>query len=224
MGKTILVTGASRGIGFEVAKQALAAGHQVWAISRSTEALKTLEGVHVQSVDLSIPESIHDFVSSLPSAIRFDAVIHNAAAFLNKPFAQTTWQDFELLYKTNVFAIAELTRLLLPKMNAAAHFLSISSVGGILGSVKFPGLAAYSSSKGALGILTELLAEEFKDSGLSFNALALGAVQTEMLAEAFPGYQAPLNATEMGAYVLDFSFHGHRYFNGKVLPVSVSTP
>jgi NAD(P)-dependent dehydrogenase (short-subunit alcohol dehydrogenase family) len=102
--------------------------------------------------------------------------------------------------------------------------VNISSMGGLATTVKFPGLAAYSSSKGAVNILTELLAEEFKESGPAFNALALGAVQTEMLEEAFPGLQAPLSAVEMATYVLEFALTGQQYFNGKILPVSSSTP
>jgi NAD(P)-dependent dehydrogenase (short-subunit alcohol dehydrogenase family) len=97
-------------------------------------------------------------------------------------------------------------------------------MGGVQGSSKFAGLAAYSSSKGALITLTELLAEEFKETGPSFNALAFGAVQTEMLEEAFPGYIAPLSADQMGAYLLNFALTGHQFFNGKVLPVSSGTP
>ena len=99
-------------------------------------------------------------------------------------------------------------------------------MGGIQGSSKFPGLAAYSSSKGAVITLTELLAEEYKDKGPSFNALAFGAVQTEMLEEAFPGYQAPLSADqrwEIHTY-LNFALTGHQFYNGKVLPVSAGTP
>jgi 3-oxoacyl-[acyl-carrier protein] reductase len=97
-------------------------------------------------------------------------------------------------------------------------------MGGIQGSSKFPGLAAYSSSKGALITLTEMLAEEYKESNISFNALALGAVQTEMLAEAFPGYQASTTAREMARFIADFALNGHQFFNGKVLPVAHSTP
>jgi NAD(P)-dependent dehydrogenase (short-subunit alcohol dehydrogenase family) len=97
-------------------------------------------------------------------------------------------------------------------------------MGGVNGSAKFPGLAAYSSSKGALGVLTELLAEEFKDEGPRTNALALGAVQTEMLAEAFPGYEAPVSAAQMANYIADFSLTAHQLYNGKVLPLSQSTP
>ena len=109
-------------------------------------------------------------------------------------------------------------------MNAKGHVLNITSMGGVQGSAKFPGLSAYSSSKGALVILTELLAEEFKDSGPSFNALALGAVQTEMLEEAFPGYKAPVSAAQIGEYIIDFALNGHQFYNGKVLPISSSTP
>ena len=102
--------------------------------------------------------------------------------------------------------------------------LAISSMGGIQGSAKFPGLAAYSSSKGAVITLTELLAEEYKETGPAFNALALGAVQTEMLEAAFPGYQAPVSAAEMAKYIGDFALTGHHYYNGKVLQVSKTTP
>ena len=132
--------------------------------------------------------------------------------------------DFEAVYKTNVFGVAELTRIVLPFMKKGSHVVTISSMGGVQGSMKFPGLAAYSSSKAAVITLTELLAEEYKDSGISFNVLALGAVQTEMLEEAFPGYIASTSALEMAQYILDFSINGNKYYNGKLLQVSNSTP
>jgi NAD(P)-dependent dehydrogenase (short-subunit alcohol dehydrogenase family) len=112
----------------------------------------------------------------------------------------------------------------LPFFKKSSHVVNISSMGGVQGSAKFPGLAAYSSSKGALITLTELLAEEFKQTGPSFNVLALGAVQTEMLEEAFPGYKAPLTARQMAQYIIDFSLTGNTFYNGKVLEVSSSTP
>lgn len=140
------------------------------------------------------------------------------------PFSQSTFETFESVYKVNVFGLAELTRQLLPVINSRGHVVNITSMGGVQGSSKFAGLAAYSSSKGAVITLTELLAEEFKETGPSFNALAFGAVQTEMLEEAFPGYIAPLSADQMGAYLLNFALTGHQFFNGKVLPVSSGTP
>ena len=97
-------------------------------------------------------------------------------------------------------------------------------MGGVQGSMKFPGLAAYSSSKGAVITLTELLAEEYKEHAISFNVLALGAVQTEMLEEAFPGYEAPTTALEMANYIYEFALTGNKFYNGKMLQVSSSTP
>ena len=141
-----------------------------------------------------------------------------------KPFSETTQEDFENIYKVNVFGVANLTRICLPYLQKGSHVVTISSMGGIQGSLKFAGLAAYSSSKGAVITLSELLAEEYKDSGIAFNVLALGSVQTEMLAEAFPGYQAPISANEMANYIYDFTLTGNKYFNGKVLQVSSTNP
>ena len=134
-----------------------------------------------------------------------DVLINNAGSILNKPFSKTTIEDFKNVYNTNVFGVAELTKLVIPFMPSNGHVVTISSMGGVQGSAKFAGLSAYSSSKGAVITLTELLAEEYKDSGPSFNVLALGAVQTEMLEEAFPGYKAPLSAVEMASYIFDLS-------------------
>lgn len=97
-------------------------------------------------------------------------------------------------------------------------------MGGFQGSAKFAGLSAYSSSKAALSGLTECLAEELKPNGISVNCLAIGAVQTEMLSKAFPGYKAPLSPAEMAGFIQYFALNGHRYFNGKILPVSITTP
>ena len=104
------------------------------------------------------------------------------------------------------------------------HVVNIASMGGIQGSLKFSGLSAYSSTKGALITLTECLAEEYKNKNVSFNAIAFGAVQTEMLSEAFPNYKAPLTAAEAAKFVGDFAVNGQKYFNGKVLQMALSTP
>lgn len=117
-----------------------------------------------------------------------------------------------------------MVRDLLPFFNPAAHIVNMSSMGGVQGSAKFPGLSLYSASKGAVGILTECLAEELKEEGVSVNALAIGAVQTEMLSQAFPDYKAPLSADEMAGFIKYFALQGKNFFNGKVLPVSLSTP
>ena len=223
--KTLIVTGASRGVGFEICKQLAVKGHKVIALSRNIKPLRGMENVYPYSVDLSIKSQVNGFVKEVAANFNtIDVLINNAGSLVNKPFLDLSSAEFEEVYKVNVFAVATLTRLILPSMDTKGHVLNITSMGGIQGSTKFPGLSAYSSSKGALIILTELLAEEFKESGPSFNALALGAVQTEMLEEAFPGYQAPVSAAQMAQYVIEFAMIGNQFYNGKVLPISSSTP
>ncbi|WP_396151643.1 SDR family NAD(P)-dependent oxidoreductase [Flavobacterium sp.] len=224
--KNIIITGTSRGIGFELALQFANAGHQVLAISRKTpKELIEHSNITCLSVDLSEESGLNvikEFITHTWKNV--DVLIHNAGSLVLKPFLQLSQADFEMVYKVNVFAVANLTQVCLPFMQKGSHVVTISSMGGVQGSSKFAGLAAYSSSKGAVITLSELLAEEYKEEGISFNVLALGAVQTEMLQEAFPGYQAPLSAKEMADYIYDFSLNGNKYYNGKVLQVSSSTP
>ncbi len=226
MGKNIIITGTSRGIGFELALMFAKAGHQVLAVSRKTpKELITNENITCLSVDLSDESELEKVESFLSSSWKHvDAVIHNAGSLICQPFETLTQADFEKVYKVNVFGVANLTRICLPYLQKGSHVVTISSMGGIQGSLKFAGLAAYSSSKGAVITLSELLAEEYKERGIAFNVLALGAVQTEMLAEAFPGYQAPITAAEMADYIFNFTLTGNKYFNGKVLQVSSTNP
>jgi NAD(P)-dependent dehydrogenase (short-subunit alcohol dehydrogenase family) len=153
-----------------------------------------------------------------------DILINNAGYLVNKPFSEITSEEFKRCYNVNLFGVVDVAKTVLPFMTKNGHVVNISSMGGIQGSTKFSGLSAYSSSKGALITLTEVLAEEFKETGPSFNVLALGAVQTEMLEEAFPGYKASLSAIEMAKYIADFALKGNKFYNGKVLQVSNSTP
>ena len=226
MTKNIIITGTSRGIGFELAQLFADEGHKVLALSRNPRPILDLGHANIATFpcDLCDKEDYEKVEAFIAEWEQVDVLINNAGALLNKPFLATTTDAFEQVYKVNVFAVAELTRLVLPKMPKNGHVVTVSSMGGIQGSMKFPGLAAYSSSKAAVITLTELWAEEFKENGPSFNALAIGAVQTEMLEEAFPGYKAPLTAKEMAHYMKDFALTGHQYYNGKVLQVSNSTP
>ena len=225
--KNIVITGTSRGIGFELAQLFANKGHQVLALSRNTKPLKAVNHKNITtiSVDLSKDADLKkatDFIKEKWNKV--DILINNAGKLINKPFTELTTQDFEEVYKVNVFAVAELTKQLIPFMQKGSHVVTVSSMGGIQGCMKFPGLAAYSSAKGAVITLSELLAEEYKEQQIAFNVLALGAVQTEMLEEAFPGYIAPLSAKEMADYIFSFALTGNKFYNGKVLQVSSSTP
>lgn len=227
MRKTIVITGASRGIGYAATRIFLEQGHHVVALSRNTHPLKELEAERcdIISVDITQQEQLIEVSERIQEKFeRIDVLIHNAGLLINKPFEDTSAEEIHQVYRVNVFAPMALTKLLLPLMGVTSHVVSISSMGGVNGTAKFPGLSAYSSSKGALTIWSELMAEEYKEQGPKFNTLAIGAVQTEMLEAAFPGYQAPLTPEQMAAYIVHFALEGHSIYNGKTLPASQSTP
>jgi len=224
--KNIIITGTSRGIGYELALQFANAGHNVLAISRKTpQILIEHENITCLPIDISDEnqlQQVNEFISKTWKKV--DVLIHNAGSLLHKNFTEITTQEFQNIYKVNVFAVAELTKICIPFLEKGSHVVTISSMGGIQGSMKFAGLSAYSSSKGAVITLSELLAEEYKENEIAFNVLALGSVNTEMLQEAFPGYEAPLSAKEMADYIYNFALTGNKYYNGKVLQVSSTTP
>jgi NAD(P)-dependent dehydrogenase (short-subunit alcohol dehydrogenase family) len=225
----VIITGASRGIGFELAQQFLNAGHTVFCLTRNLKPLEKIAHPNLISIstDLSSQVSMDGAAQMIKTQVKhIDYIIHNAGALVNKPFEEISYSDLERVYRVNVFAPYYLTQQLLPILGkeTKSHVVNISSIGGFQGSVKFPGLSAYSSSKAAIVGLTECLAEELKDKNISVNCLAIGAVQTEMLAEAFPGYLAPLSPRQMAEYIYDFAVKGHVFYNGKILPVSSSTP
>lgn len=224
--KNILITGTSRGIGLELVKQLANQGNRILAVSRQiADELTSLTNVICLTADLSEVADLDKISEVVKKEFKcLDVLINNAGAIVNKPFAEISSEEFEYVYKVNVFGVAALNRAVLPLMSKGSHVVTISSMGGIQGSLKFPGLAAYSSSKGAVITLSELLAEEYKEEQIAFNVLALGAVQTEMLQEAFPGYQAPISPEGMANYIADFALNGNKYFNGKVLQVSSTTP
>jgi NAD(P)-dependent dehydrogenase (short-subunit alcohol dehydrogenase family) len=226
--KNIIITGTSRGIGYEMVATLAQAGHNVLALSRNAAPVSGLEitNCYCFSCDITDPDAIKKVPLFLKEKgwKQVDVLINNSGYLVNKPFSKLSLEDFKQSYDVNVFGVFSLTQVLLPFFKKSSHVVNISSMGGVQGSAKFPGLAAYSSSKGALITLTELLAEEYKQTGPSFNVLALGAVQTEMLEEAFPGYKAPLTARQMAQYIIDFSLTGNTFYNGKVLEVSSSTP
>jgi len=233
----IVITGASRGIGKELALKFAKDNNTVFLLSRNENKLDTLvkickkanakSKVYAIPCDLANVNEINKQIQAITNnTSAIDILINNAGFLITKPFIELLPKETEQIYKVNVLGPLELIRCLLPVLYKSknAHVVNISSMGGFQGSVKFPGLACYASSKAAIASLTECLAEEFKDSNIKYNCLALGAVATEMLAEAFPGYEASTSAKEMAEYIYDFALNGHKMFNGKILPVSKTTP
>ena len=222
--KTIVVTGTSSGIGHQICIQAAKMNFHVISVSRNIEPLKDIGGIESFSIDITNKDSIDEFITNLKSRkIKIDILINNAGYLVSELFVDTTYDSFKKTFDVNVFGLAEITRSLIPIINSDGHVINISSIGGVNGSKKFPGLSAYSSSKAAVIALTEVLAEEYQN-GPSFNVLALGAVQTKMLKEAFPDYNVDTKPEEMAKYILDFAINGNKLFNGKLISVSNSNP
>ena len=225
----IVITGASNGIGFETARKFSGVqGIRIVALSRDEKKLDTLASKGEGKI-IPLKFDLSNFDSTLllqalkkNNIVNVDILINNAGHLINKPFDFLTNEDWNSIYRVNVFGAVQMIKTLLPFMGikSKAHIVNISSYGGFQGSQKFPGLSAYSSSKAALANLTECLAGEFKNKNISVNCLALGAAQTEMLQNAFPGYKAPVTASEMAEFIFWFAVNGNKFFNGKIIPVA----
>lgn len=231
----IVITGASTGVGRETARVlAAVSGNRLLVVARNLMKIQALAGecnlrkqeTVVQPLQFDLGNgSFEELALQVNRQLgKIDILINNAGLLLNKPFGSISASEFDGIFNVNVRAPFMLTQALLPLLKEGSHVLNIGSMGGVQGSVKFPGLSVYSASKGALSVLTECLAAELEEKKISVNCLAFGSVQTEMLAKAFPGYEAQTSAAAMGEFVADFAMKGHKLFNGKVLPVSLSTP
>jgi len=232
----ILITGASSGVGFEAVIELITSGkHKVIALARSQDKLTKLmeisQGINPECQLFAIAfDIVHDEYAGLQQFIaqnfdgKIDALINNAGVLINKPFMELQEMDFVEMLQSNYLGHVRVIQNLLQFMGNGSHIVNIGSMGGFQGSSKFNGLSAYSAAKSALHTLTECLAQEFVEQGVKVNCLALGSAQTEMLEQAFPGYESPVMAFEMGKYIADFAISGHKFFNGKVLPVALTTP
>jgi NAD(P)-dependent dehydrogenase (short-subunit alcohol dehydrogenase family) len=229
----ILITGGSKGIGRETALSLAAdKNNQILVTGRDENTLRSIENdapfenISRYVIDFSEQGNIYsnfaEHVSSVFSIL--DILINNAGSLVNKRFTDLSNDDVRQMMEVNYFAPVTLIRSLFPIMKRGTHIINISSMGGFQGSAKFDGLSCYSASKAAIACLTECLAAEFSDYGISVNCLAPGSVSTEMLSEAFPGYKAPVSAREMGDFIAWFATSGGKLFNGKILPVALSTP
>lgn len=226
--KTVVIVGASKGIGAELMESfASIDGFRVFGFARNMQLQREKWSLnpHVHCLDIDLTsENLQLQILDVLKNEKVDFLINNAGLLVNKPFMELTPSDILESYKVNVLSVFTTIQAILPLMNNQGHIVNISSMGGFQGTMKFAGLAAYSSSKAALVNLTEMLAEEYKHTQLKFNCLCLGAVQTEMLQAAFPGYEAPVQPAEMAEYISDFTRNAWRWMNGKVIPVSLSTP
>ncbi|MEQ8526136.1 SDR family oxidoreductase [Gracilimonas sp.] len=230
MSKTILITGASRGIGYETALKLASENHTVIATARSKDKLQELSkaannGQIISTpADLTKPEDIKKLADAVAGTNGLDGLINNAGVVHREAFMDTDIEVFKKLMDVNVYGIVRLTQAMKTHLKKGSHILNISSMSGYQGSLKFGGLSAYGTAKAAVVGLSEVMSAEFTDENIAVNCLCIGAVQTEMLAEAFPGFEAPVSPQQMGDYIANFILTGHQFYNGKVLPVALNDP
>jgi NAD(P)-dependent dehydrogenase (short-subunit alcohol dehydrogenase family) len=229
----IIINGGSKGIGKEIALLlSKDAKNQIIVSGRNEPELisvaenSAFHNITTLLLDLSIIEKDLEATKNkiLTRFDKIDILINNAGYLVVKDFTDITNDEARKMMETNFFGPATFIRLVVPFMQRGSHIINISSMGGFQGSSKYNGLSYYSASKAAIANLTECLAVEFFDKGISVNCLALGSVQTEMFENAFKGFQAPVKPDLMAEFISYFALHGNRFFNGKILPVAISNP
>lgn len=225
-----VITGASRGIGYETSIALAEKGVPVLAVARSEEPLKELGNRYPKLItpfptdllDSNQRDAIVNYISN--ENLSVSILMNNAGLLCKKDLKEISEEDWDQMFAIHVKAPFFLTRALLPYFADGAHVVNVGSMGGFQGSAKFPGLMAYSTAKGAMTTMSECFAVEFAQQDISVNCLCLGAVQTEMLAEAFPGFNAPVDSHQMGRYIAHFAMEAGSLYNGQVLPVNLADP
>jgi len=183
--KVWFITGAGRGMGVDIAKAALAAGHRVVATGRNTEKVSNVLGEHenllVFRLDITNPS---DAEAAVKAAVdRFgtiDVLVNNAANFYAGYFEELTQENIERQIATNVFGPMNVTRAVLPIMrkNRSGHIISISSIAGLVGQEY---VSAYCASKFALEGWMESLHHEVAPFGIKTTIVEPGFFRTELL-------------------------------------------
>ncbi len=192
-----LITGVSRGIGRTLTERLLTAGHQVYGVVRDARTAESVAGLDLPGqglagvvlADLSAPQSLEPALAPwLATLARLDGVVHCAGIVRPGTLTGTTPDDFAEQFTVNVTAVAELTRLLLPALRAAAGTVVFVNSGSGL-NARSP-LAGYGASKYALRAYAEALREE--EPTLRVSSIYPGRTATSM--------QRSVRAAESGEY------------------------
>lgn len=179
-----MVTGASRGIGAEIARAVLAAGDRLIATSRRVEGLDHLgssESVFKTALDVTDETQVRSAVDAgLDRFGHVDVLVNNAGISLLGAVEETNGDQVERLYRTNVFGLLDVTRALLPSMRTrrSGHIINISSVAGYSA---YAGFGVYSSTKFAVEGLSEALHAELKPLGIHVTVVEPGFFRTDIL-------------------------------------------
>ena len=188
MSKIWFVTGASRGLGAEIAKAALGAGHSVVATGRKAEGIEEAlvgadagERLMATALDVTDPDRAAAVMRDAVARFgRIDVLVNNAGFGQLGAFETLSPQQIEQQYATNVFGLFNITRAVLPQMRAqrAGHILNISSIGGVVG---FGGACAYTSSKFAIEGFSEDMAIDLKPFRIKVTTVEPGFFRTDFL-------------------------------------------
>jgi NAD(P)-dependent dehydrogenase (short-subunit alcohol dehydrogenase family) len=179
MSKIVLITGVSSGIGNATAKLFSHEGWRVIGISR--KKVKQIEGVHHYiPADVSKISDLDNAFAEIESEEgRIDALVNNAALQICKPLVETTVDEWDAIFNTNVRSIFYCSKRAYPLMaKRGGSIVNVSSVHAIATSAN---IAAYASSKGAIKTLTQNLAIEFAENNIRVNCVLPGAIETPML-------------------------------------------
>ena len=193
--KVFFITGASRGLGVDLARAALDAGHAVVATGRSTDSVTAAIGAHdhllVAQLDVTDPASAQAAVDAAVARFgRIDVLVNNAGNFIAGTFEEIPDADFRAQLETNFFGPLNVTRAVLPVMRAqrSGHVVSISSLAGLIGQYF---CSAYAASKFALEGWMESLAPEIEPFGISTTVVEPGFFRTELLSKDSTRYAEP---------------------------------
>jgi gluconate 5-dehydrogenase len=184
-GKTALVAGASRGIGFAIAQGLADAGAHTVLAARSMDKLEehtralTAKGQKASAVrmDMGSPESIDAAIESLDA---IDILVNVAGTNIRKPFQDYTKQEYEFIMQTNLHGLVELTQKAGAKMIARGAGGKVVTIGSLMSLLGLPYLSIYAITKGALGQLTKVLAAEWGKYNIQVNCIAPGFILTDL--------------------------------------------
>jgi NAD(P)-dependent dehydrogenase (short-subunit alcohol dehydrogenase family) len=185
MAKTWLITGSSRGFGWELAKAALGRGDRVVATARRPEQLGDLVeqyGDRVRAVALDVTDAAAARAAVQVAVDEFgalDVVVNNAGYANSAPIEETPDDDFRAQIETNLFGVVNVTKAALPVLHqqGSGHFIQFSSIGGRVGGT--PGMGAYQTAKFAVEGFSEVLSNEVKPLGIKVTIIEPGGFRTD---------------------------------------------
>lgn len=206
-GKKVLVTGASMGIGEQIARRFAARGADLILVARSAGRLKALQeelralGVScdILPADLARPADVRALGQEIRARGRLDVLVHNAGAILYEHFLSGREEDFRSLFELNFFSVLSLTREAMPALEASARagggprLVLISSIAAWRA---LPLWSAYCSSKAALSSWAEAVRMELKPKGIGVTTVCPGVTKTNLSANAASQGPKPFATTE----------------------------